>query len=392
MRREPSALYVLLGTQAVGWMGFASVLPILPLYVHQRGMPLDWLGWMVAAYSLASLAAQLVMGRLSDRVGRRRILVAGLVLAGLATAAFGGAWPAPWYLVFRALWGFGAGAVTVAGMASVADLVSPERQGRAYGWMMAAQMAGLAGGPMLGAGLSALVGVVGMFLGGAALTLAAAGLALWGLPRPASHPTAPPARARVKPVWRGRLRLLIVNAGWTGLFGVYDTAWSVYLRHLGAGTLEIGLSWTLFSLPLLVMSFVAGRVADLPAWRRPAVIGGVLVNALVAAGYGVVPTAWAAIILSVFESSVIAMIGPSFNAWLMEGVANDERGAVQGGAQAAGTAGSLLLALATGYLLPVSVRWPFFLGAGVLLVTGVVLWAGHPAESAERRRAEMGHP
>jgi len=390
VRRHPSALYVLLGTQAVGWMGFASVLPILPLYVHQRGMPLDWLGWMVAAYSLASLAAQLVMGRLSDRVGRRLILVGGLVLAGLATAAFGGSWPAPWYLVFRALWGFGAGAVTVAGMASVADLVSPERQGRAYGWMMAAQMAGLAGGPMLGAGLSALVGVVGMFLGGAGLTLAAAGLAAWGLPRPVGRPLAP-APVVAKPVWRGRWGLLVVNAGWTGLFGVYDTAWSVYLRHLGAGTLEIGLSWTLFSLPLLVMSFVAGRVADRTPWRRPAVIGGVLVNALVAAGYGVVPTAWAAILLSVFESSVIAMIGPSFNAWLMEGVASHERGAVQGGAQAAGTVGSLVLALATGYLLPVSVRWPFFLGAAVLLVTGVVLWVGHPADSAQRR-TELGHP
>jgi len=50
-----------------------------------------------------------------------------------------------------------------------------------------------------------------------------------------------------------------------------------------------------------------------------------------------------------------------------------------------------VLALATGYLLPVSVRWPFFLGAAVLLVTGVVLWVGHPADSAQRR-TEQGQP
>jgi DHA1 family multidrug resistance protein-like MFS transporter len=375
IRARPARLAVLLAAQAVAWTGFASVLPVLPLYVQERGMPLTWLGWMVAAYSLASLAAQLVTGRWSDRVGRRGILVGGLFVAGAATAAFAARLAPPDYLALRAVWGLGSGAVTVAAMAAVPDLIPQERRGRAYGFMTAAQMAGLAGGPLLGAGLSAALGVGGMFLGGAALALAAAVVALLGLPavRPRRAAADPPRAA-----WRGRVRLLLVNAGWTGLIGVYDTAWSVYLHRLGASQVEIGVSWTLFSLPLLLMSFVGGRVADRMGWRRAAVVGGVMLNALVAAGYGVVPTAWAAIALSVLESSVMAMIGPSFNAWLMDGVAEDERGAVQGGAQAAGTVGQLVLALATGYLLPLSVRWPFFLGAGVLFLTGLVLFADRP--------------
>lgn len=72
-------------------------------------------------------------------------------------------------------------------------------------------------------------------------------------------------------------------------------------------------------------------------------------DALGAAGCGVVPTVRTAIALSVGESSVMTMIGPSFNAWLMDGVGAAERGTVQG--------------LTTGYVLPFSVGWPFFIGA-----------------------------
>lgn len=75
-------------------MGFASVLPVLPLSVHAQGLPLVWLRWLVAAYGLAGLAAQLRMGRWSDRIGRRRVLMGGLLLAALGTGAFVGHWPA----------------------------------------------------------------------------------------------------------------------------------------------------------------------------------------------------------------------------------------------------------------------------------------------------------
>lgn len=381
--RRPSSVAVLLAAQAVAWAGFASVLPVLPLYLHARGLPLPWLGWLVAVYSLASLAAQLVMGRWSDRVGRRRVLVGGLWLAAAGTAAFAGQWPGAGYLAFRAVWGFGAGAVSVAGMASIPDLVPPARQGRAYGWMVAAQMGGLAGGPLLGSVLATAFGTTGMFFGGAALAGLAGAVAAWGLPAGSQRPMLSPS-LRPEPVWRRRRRLLLANAAWVGLLGVYDTGWSVYLHRLGASQFDVSLSWTLFSLPLLLMSLVAGRVAERAAWRRPAVVGGVLLNAVLAAGYGVVPTVWAAVGLSVVESSAMAMIGPSFNAWLMDGVAPHERGAVQGGAQAAGTVGSMALALATGYLLPLSVRWPFFLGAALLAAAGLVLAGGARRPAAER--------
>lgn len=183
-------------------------------------------------------------------------------------------------------------------------------------------------------------------------------------------------------VWQRRWRLLVVNAGGTGMLGVYDTAWSVYLHHLGATRRVMGFLWTLLSLPRLFMSLAASRVADRAHWRRTAVGGGVLAIVLLAGGCGVVPTVWAAMALPLEESSVMAMIGPSVHAWRMEGGAAADRGAVQGGVQAAGTLGPLALALSTGYVLALSVRWLFFMGAPVLAGTGLTLWAERPRRPA----------
>ncbi len=92
-RLSPGA--ALLVAQAVAWMGFASV---LPLYVHAQGVPLVWLRWLVAAYGLAGLAAQLLQGRWSDRIGRRQVLMGGLRLAALGTRTFSGHWAATSYV------------------------------------------------------------------------------------------------------------------------------------------------------------------------------------------------------------------------------------------------------------------------------------------------------
>lgn len=78
----------------------------------------------------------------------------------------------------------------------------------------------------------------------------------------------------------------------------------------------------------------------------------------------------------------MAMISPSVTAWLMDGVGAEDRRAVQGRAQAARTLGSLALALTTGYVLPLSVRWPFFIGAAVVAATGLTLWADAPRRAA----------
>src|SRR5579875_3291159 len=274
MRVVSWPLGVLLGASFVASLGFGSVLPTLPLFVHRHGLPLSALGLMVATYSVATLIAQIVAGRLSDRFGRRPLMTAGLLLAAGGMTAFLIPGPPFLYLVWRGIWGLGSGTLQPVALAAAADLLPVEVRGRGYGWMSSAMMGGIAAGPMFGAAVVALAGLSAPFFFGAPLTLLTAG-AVWAW-MPRNHGTP----SRVRPVSATRPRRSRVSRGWYWLngawmatIGVYDTAWSIYLSRLGAPSWLIGASWTVFALPLMATNFIGGRLADRAAWRKRLVIG-----------------------------------------------------------------------------------------------------------------------
>jgi len=365
--RAPGLLAVL-GAQVVASLGFGAILPTLPLFVHRHGLPLSGLGFMVATYSVATLLAQAVAGRLSDRWGRRRLMVAGLLLAAAGMAGFLLTVPPYWYILWRAVWGLGSGTTMPAAMAAVADLVPERARGRGYGWMMSASMAGLAGGPLFGALAAQMGGLSAPFWVGIPLMLLASlALLLW---MPRGTPTgvrSPPALMERGAHTRGHLGWYLVNGAWTGLIGVYDTVWSIFLQRLGAPSWLIGLSWTVFAVPLFAGTFVGGRLADVAHRRRPLVIGAMMVESAVVLSFTLFRNPGWAIAVSGLEGITAAVAGPSLNAAVMADADPSERGAVQGQLQAFGSGASLIMAVVAGYLLAWNLRAPFVMGGGVLL-------------------------
>ena len=140
---------------AVDLVGFGIVLPILPLYARRFGASPTTIGMLVASFSLAQLVFAPVLGRLSDRIGRKPVLVlslAGTAVASLVTGLAGALW-----LLFaaRILDGASGASVSVA-QATVIDLAPAEERSRLLGLLGAAFGLGFVAGPMLG-GLAALV-------------------------------------------------------------------------------------------------------------------------------------------------------------------------------------------------------------------------------------------
>lgn len=129
---------------------YSLVVPILPRYANSLGAGPGEIGFLFASYALALLVALPVFGVLSDRVGRRRPMLFGLLGLGGATLLFGFADSYGELLAARLLQG-AAGAITwTAGLAAVADVYPPERRGQALGTALSATAAGGLVGPALG--------------------------------------------------------------------------------------------------------------------------------------------------------------------------------------------------------------------------------------------------
>ena len=143
------------------------------------------------------------LGRLSDSIGRKPVIVAGVALYAVATLLFVSTTHPGWFILFRLLEGIGAAAVTPAGQALVAELSTEETRSRAYGWLTTAQFGGLVAGPMLAWPLYSLGGGEGkwafytIFLFGSALSALTAIALLLDRERARARP-APPRGARCR--------------------------------------------------------------------------------------------------------------------------------------------------------------------------------------------------
>ena len=132
------------------WMGATALVPMLPVYIRHLGGSDALAGVVMASFFAAGVVSQYPIGRLADRVGRRPVLVAGLVTYGVASISFLLPITASMAIVLRALQGLGAGAATVASLAMIASSVAVERRGRAFAAIYGGELAGMAVGPLVG--------------------------------------------------------------------------------------------------------------------------------------------------------------------------------------------------------------------------------------------------
>jgi len=130
-------------------MGFGIVVPLLP-YIADRFGAAPWMVTAImASYSLCQLLAAPMWGRLSDRYGRRPILLSSMAGACLSYVVLGFAPSLAWMLVSRMLSGVMAGNLSAA-MAYAADVSRPQQRARALGTVGAAIALGFTIGPIIG--------------------------------------------------------------------------------------------------------------------------------------------------------------------------------------------------------------------------------------------------
>jgi MFS transporter, DHA1 family, multidrug resistance protein len=359
------------------WLGATSVLPLLPLYLKGKGSTPATTGLVMAAYWIGSVVFQYLAGRAADRYGRRPVLVAGLFayavaclgfLLPLAPLAYGG---------LRFVQGGAAGAVEVATLATVALVVPAAQRGRASSRIYAAQLAGAAFGPLLGAfvGVSQMTYV--FLFAAAAATIAALPVLRSDLgPRMVDDDAPlPPLTVDAR-----LLGAVAVALSFGLVIGAYESCWTLLMHFRGASSFQLGLSWTLFALPYVLFFRLGGWAAD-HADRRVLATIGIVNSCAFCAIYPLLPSVDALLAFSCFEAIGTSLALPAAQSILTEGADAREVGRRQGVFSTAQTGALALSAAASGGLFETGPAVPFlvmaFLGLG-LVAAVPLLWRRVP--------------
>ncbi len=371
-----SALFGIVAGIFVSGTGIGSLLPILPLYLRERGASYALVGVIVGAALVAQAIGQWPAGILAERVGAKAMMIGGLVVSAAASVTFIIPLPIEWLIVLRFVQGLGFAAVIPAELAAVADVVPRAKLGRAYGWVSGAQQAGYIGGPAIG-GFLAVFGRWTVFaVTGAALLAAAAVIAVTLKTSPRVHSDTVPRLTMSGPS-RAKAAVIAVatlSIGLGLLIGIYDVIWSLYMRTRGASDPVVGLSFTLFALPLLVATPLAGWSSD--RWdRRWLAVGSVVLGSLMGPIYPNLTSIPTILFVGLFEGALWAFTTPSMNSFLMDAVA-DRRAEAQGIVGTALSTATAVGSLVGGALFALGVAIPFLAaaGAGVVFALAAVPW------------------
>lgn len=171
----------ILGITFIDIVGFSMLLPILPYFVTHFGMSAEVVGILMATFSLCQLISGPLWGNMSDRIGRKMVLVISQIGATIGWAMLAFAPNILWVFIARIVEGASGGNIGIT-QAYVADLVEPKERARAFGLIGATFAAGMVFGPVGGGLLFSKFGFAAPFLAASGLQLVTLILTLILLP------------------------------------------------------------------------------------------------------------------------------------------------------------------------------------------------------------------
>jgi predicted MFS family arabinose efflux permease len=242
------------------------VAPLIPRLSIAFEVSSRTIGLIVPAYMIPYGVSTLFYGLLSDRLGRRRIMLASLtafiVLSGLTATAQSAA-----QLIFwRLLTGLGASGVVPLALALMGSLFPYEQRGRPLGWLFGAMAGGMAFGSTVGVLLEPFVGWRMLFVG---VMVGAAGVLGGLLPyRSLLGAAAPGVRLPFPEILASYRSLLAMGRGrrtygyvlWNGVFhsGVYTWIGLYFAQRHGLGEVGIGLAILGYGVPGFLLGPIIG--------------------------------------------------------------------------------------------------------------------------------------
>ena len=364
--RRTAAIIFILVTALLDVMSMGIVIPVLPQLIETlagsnaaAGM---WNGLFVALWAAMQFLCSPVIGSLSDRFGRRPVIlisVAGLALDFLLMALAPDLW---WLALGRLLAGVTSSSFTSA-FAYMADITPPEQRARGYGLIGAAFSGGFVAGPLIG-GVLGEVSLRAPFWAAAALSALAFVYGLFVLPE-----SLPPEK-RMAFSWRranpfGALRLLRSHPELSSLAGVnfllyfahhlFSAVFVLYAGdRYGWGAWQVG---TLLALVGLMDMGVQGLLVGPVVQRlgdRATMVTGLAFGAVGILAMGLAPTGWL-FVAAMLPNALWGLAMPTIQSLMTRRVSESEQGQLQGANNSVGSIAGIVSPLFFGTIYSLSV-------------------------------------
>ncbi|KPN96643.1 MFS transporter [Lysinibacillus sp. ZYM-1] len=171
-KSNKAALYILMFNMFIAMGSIGIIIPVMPKYLHIFGAAGQVLGMLIATFAFAQFIFSPIAGNLSDRYGRKNLIVFGLIVTGIGQISFGLSTDVWMLFVARFLGGLGSAFVAPPIMAFVADITTYEERGKGMGMLGAAMSLGFMIGPGIGGFLSKVSLHFPFFMAGGAAIIA----------------------------------------------------------------------------------------------------------------------------------------------------------------------------------------------------------------------------
>jgi MFS family permease len=261
----PSLAFLLaLASNVLFWLSIQSLFPVLPLYIASLGGTPTDNGLATFSAAVGAVLSRLFLGTLTDRVGRKPVMLVGGILAGVSSVLYGLAHTIPVLVAACALSGIGIAAFTTGFQALLADLAPPERRGEVLGWGGNSMALAALVGPLAGDWITLHQGFPVTF-GAAALAGALCTLASVMIREPSREARraigAAPLQGLQETLALRNVRVGIAAVSPMGMaFGAMITFWPLVAHQVQLNT--VGAFYSVYALGQLAVQTLAGRLSD----------------------------------------------------------------------------------------------------------------------------------
>ncbi|CAM3095490.1 MFS transporter [Filibacter tadaridae] len=370
------ALYILMFNMFITMSGIGLIIPIMPEYLGTFGVAGQALGFMIAMFSFSQFIFSPIAGDLSDKHGRKKLIIFGLIIFGLSQLTFGLSTELWMLYASRFFSGLGSAFLVPPMMAFVVDVTTYEERGRGMGLLGASMSLGFMIGPAIGGFLSK-ISLEFPFYVATTAALTAATISFFALPNPAPHIKAEPGtekkrenllmqlkRSATKPYF---IMLIVMFVFSFGLANFQATI-SLYVdQKYGYTPSQIAVLITVGGfVGVIAQTFVINRL-----FKRFGEMRVILVNLVVAAiamiGILAVDSFWTILLVATLFFTATSLLRPAVNT-LVSKLAGSEQGFAAGMMTAYMSLGNMVGPALAGIMFDINIAYPYIIGTIILLI------------------------
>lgn len=388
---------ILIFAEIVVGLGFGLLAPIVPKFIEILNIQEAEMGILYALFAVSFVLAMPPSGYLADRIGRKKMLIGGVLLFGITTLALAFI-NAPWqFAILRIFEGVGAAMAAPAGFALTIDLVPAEKRATALAAVGTAETIGIFAGPAIGGFVAGQINFYYPMYVGAALSFACAYILSLIHEPPIGEMAEKSSLLTMFGAWKRNVeqnRKLIALTTRGLVMGVVQGLWNLGLiwfwyYKVGMDPTEVGVAISIGTVVMALGTIPFGALSDKHG-RVPFILmgGSLMVSGL--ALMALVTDVWQVFLLVAIQEFGAAMSNPSVGALLADVMLKEERGRVMGAYQTVVGIGNIIGYTVLGVVYQeVSPEAPIYLGAIALaFATAIVAVfvrerAQSPTESSE---------